>query len=124
MEGIQERLKDKSNPYNTFGKDNFLNANTGEEVRMVTENWDSPLSSGGVSIPLSMDENSVFQLYIKYLPEQLTLESLSLEMFGDNPKLIDKYYKKTYMVQSHRLAKLPTETLEFLIRKYNYESSL
>lgn len=35
------RLADPSNEYNTFGRDQFKNANTGSEVRMVSEKWDT-----------------------------------------------------------------------------------
>ena len=118
MSSIQDRLS-KDNPYNTFGKDNFYNANTGEEVRMVSENWDNPIGNGGVAVPMVIDKDSIWNNYIKKLPEQIIIQDLEIEMFGDNQSLINKYYKKPYMVQSIKLASLPLETLEFLVNKYN-----
>ena len=117
QETSADRAMDKENPYNTFGKDNFLNANTGEEVRMVTENWDYPLANG-VAFTSEIDPDCVYSKYIKFLPEQIILEDLPLEMFGDDPVLIGRFFRKPYMVDSIFLSSFPEETLEFLVNKY------
>lgn len=123
MSTIQERAKDKENPYNTFGKDNFMNANTGQEVRMSSENWDSAFANGGIALNPEIDQNSIWNKYIKNLPDQVILQDLLIDMFGGNEILIKKYYKKHYIIPATRLACFPTETLEFLVKKYNSNES-
>jgi len=117
MQTSSDRAKDKDNPYNTFGKDHFENANTGQDVRMVTENWDSPLANG-VAFTTEVDRESEYYKYIRHLPEQLILEDLTLDMFGGDDVLIARFYKKPYLVDSIYLSSFPEETLKFLVNKY------
>lgn len=118
QETSADRANNKENPYNTFGKDHFTNANTGQEIRMVTENWDYPLAHG-VAFTSEVDKEDNYYKYIRHLPEEIIIDDLPLEMFGEDARLIALYYKKPYLVQSIFLASFPKETLEFLVKKYN-----
>ena len=113
----------KDNEYNTFGKDNFRNANTGEEVRMVTEDWRSLSQKGGLSYAdTKIDPESTWAKYIQYLPEIMLLDYLTKEQWGDQD-LIDKSYGKPYLVNRINLCSLPEETLKLLLSRY-HESPL
>lgn len=114
----KDRANDKENEFNTFGKDNFRNANTGEEVRMVTENWDSPLANG-IAFKSEVDKEDNWYKYLRHLPDQMVIDFLTIEQFGEDPDLIAKYFNKPYIVEPIQLASFPEETLKFLVKRYN-----
>ena len=115
----------KENPYNTFGKNQFLNANTGETVNMVTEDWRTLSQKGGVSFSntSSIEEDSIWNKYLKYLPEYMILDYLTKEQWGEDEDLIEEYYKKSYAVNKINISSLPEETLKFLVNRYYNENT-
>ena len=109
----------KDNPYNTFGQKQFLDANTGKTVNMVTNDYRSLSDKGAVAFSdTTVDPDSTWAKYLQYLPEHLIIDYLTKEQFGGDEDMIEKFYKKTFMVHKIALSSLPEETLEFLVNRY------
>lgn len=110
----------EENEFSSFGKKQFTNANTGEQVNVVYENWDSKLGAGkGVSYAnTEIDPESEWEKYIKYFPEFVLLDQMPLEDFGKDQSLIDRFYKKPFLINRINLASFPEETLKKLKKQY------
>ncbi len=65
----------KENPYNTFGKTEFLNANTGEIVRTVTEDYRLASQKGTIFTYTGGNKSSL----LRYFPESIDLSGIILE---------------------------------------------
>ena len=115
----------KENPYNTFGKNQFLNANTGETVIKFIVDLRTLLEKeeGSFSNVSPIEEDSIWNKYLKYLPEYMILDYLTKEQWGEDEDLIEKYYKKPYAVNKINISSLPEETLKFLVNRYYNENT-
>lgn len=109
----------KENEFNTFGKNEFRNANTGEVQKIVNEDWRTLSQKGGVSYSnTEIDPDSTYAKYLQHLPDYLYVDYLTLEQIGDNQDLVDRLFGRTIMIQKCYLAPLPEKTLQFLVERY------
>lgn len=124
----EEKLKkrmSRDNAYNTFGNTEFINANTGKEVRLVTENWSTFKAKCGVTFngaaPIDEDYlNSKQVKYLNKLPPYLMLGYLTDEQLDNDDELIRLFKIPADKITANmHLAKLSEETLEFLLKRYN-----
>ena len=110
----------KDNPYNTFGTNEFINANTGKEQKIVNEDWRTISQKGGVAFSHpEIEKDSTWNKYLQYLPDVLMLDYLTEEQWGNENNLVERFFKKQILINKCYLASLPEETLKLLVSSYH-----
>ena len=71
----------KENPYNTFGKKEFLDANTGKTVKMVTNDYRSNAEKGAVVFQMKDTLEDKIKKIASVLPEVIDLKDVEDKHF-------------------------------------------